>query len=268
MNGIIDIGPLNLAFGYVLLIIPLAAIIWLKIPLLTETIIAIIRMTVQLLFVGFYLQVIFDLNNPWLNGAWVLIMIIVADISIIRGAGVRISHFMLPVFVSLLAGTALPLFFFVGPIMLVPNLMDAQYIIPIGGMILGNCLRADIIGLSSFYDSIRGREKVYLASLAQGARFTEAIHPFTRDAVRAALSPTVATMATIGLVALPGMMTGVILGGADPITAIKYQIAIMIAIFTGTAITVYLAIGLTARIGFDSYGMLDKKIFREGEKRR
>ena len=59
------------------------------------------------------------------------------------------------------------------------------------------------------------------------------------------------------------MMTGVILGGADPMTAIKYQIAIMIAIFTGTSITVYLAIGLTARIGFNSYGMLDRGIFRK-----
>jgi len=268
MNGIIDIGVLNLAFGYALLIIPLAVIIRLKIPMVTDTIVSIIRMTIQLLFVGFYLQVIFDLNNPWLNGAWVLVMIVVADMSITRGAGVRLSRFALPLFVSLLVGTALPLLFFVGPIMLVPNLMEAQYVIPIGGMILGNCLRADIIGLSTFYNTMRGKEKVYLATLAQGARFPEAIRPFSRDAVQAALSPTVATMATIGLVSLPGMMTGVILGGADPITAIKYQIAIMIAIFTGTAITVYMAIGLTARIGFDAYGMLNRKIFRESEKRR
>ena len=154
MNGIIDIGAVNLAFGYVLLIIPLAVIIWLKIPIVTETVVSIVRMTIQLLFVGFYLQVIFDLNNPWLNAARVLIMIIVADVSIARGAGVRISHFAVPLFVSLLAGMILPLLFFVGPIMLVPNLMDAQYIIPIGGMILGNCLRADIIGLSTFYLSL------------------------------------------------------------------------------------------------------------------
>jgi putative ABC transport system permease protein len=268
MNGIIDIGVLNLAFGYALLIIPLAVIIRLKIPMVTDTVVSIVRMTIQLLFVGFYLQVIFDLNNPWLNAAWVLIMIVVADISIARGAGVRLSRFALPLFISLVVGTILPLLFFMGPIMLSPNLMEAQYVIPIGGMILGNCLRADIIGLSTFYNAIQGKEKVYTAALAQGARFPEAIRPFSRDAVRAALAPTVATMATIGLVSLPGMMTGVILGGADPMTAIKYQIAIMIAIFTGTSITVYLAIGLTARIGFDAYGMLKREIFREREKRR
>ena len=68
-------------------------------------------------------------------------------------------------------------------------------------------------------------------------------------------------MATIGLVSLPGMMTGVILGGANPMTAIKYQIAIMIAIFSGTAITVWLAISLSIKATFTHYGMLDKGIF-------
>ena len=75
--------------------------------------------------------------------------------------------------------------------------------------------------------------------------------------------PTVATMATIGLVSLPGMMTGVILGGANPMSAIKYQILIMLAIFGGTAVTVVLAIRLTMRVGFSTYGLLDRGIFRQ-----
>lgn len=76
--------------------------------------------------------------------------------------------------------------------------------------------------------------------------------------------PTVASMSTIGLVALPGMMTGVILAGADPLTAIKYQIAIMIAIFSGTAVTVFLAIWLTAKASFNGYGILDPTVFQSG----
>ncbi|MEX2605783.1 MAG: ABC transporter permease, partial [Kiritimatiellia bacterium] len=70
------------------------------------------------------------------------------------------------------------------------------------------------------------------------------------------LAPTVAGMATIGLVSLPGMMTGVILAGADPATAIRYQIAIMIAIFSGTALTVYLAIVWTQPKRFNRFGTL------------
>jgi putative ABC transport system permease protein len=257
-----DIRYFDLALGYTLLIIPFAIILWYRIPIFSETLVAIARMTVQLLFVGLYLQIVFQLNNAWLNGAWVLVMIIVADVSIVRGTDLRASVFLRPMFFALLMGTAMPLFFFMGVILRRPELLEAQYVIPIGGMILGNCLRADIIGLKTFYGAIHKSEKAYLQTLANGARLSEAIRPFIRDACQAALVPTVATMATIGLVSLPGMMTGVILGGADPTTAIKYQMAIMIAIFSGTTITVILGIWLTLKSSFTAYGILNHQIFK------
>jgi len=153
---------------------------------------------------------------------------------------------------------------FTGLILRCENLLDAQYAIPIGGMILGNCLRADIVGVRTFYNSIRTNEKSFHNSLAQGALLHEAVRPFITEACQSALAPTVATMATIGLVSLPGMMTGVILAGADPLMAIKYQIAIMIAIFSGTAITVTLGIRLTMRSAFNHYGVLKGSVFRDG----
>lgn len=262
MNEIADIGFGSLAAGYLLLLLPLAILLYLRVPILKETGIAIARMTVQLLFVGFYLQVVFRLNSPWLNLGWVLVMVCVADGSILRGCRLRMRRFVLPLFIALLAGTAIPVLAFVGPILQRPTWLDAQYVIPLAGMVLGNCLRADIIGLKYFYEGVVDHEKAYHQSLAQGARLQEAVQPFFRDALQAALLPTVATMATIGLVALPGMMTGVILGGANPLTAIKYQIAIMIAIFSGTSVTVFLAIWLTIRNSFTAYGILDRSVFK------
>jgi putative ABC transport system permease protein len=258
----LEIGFGNLAIGYTMLIIPLAVILWYRVPILGQTLVSIVRMTVQLLFVGLYLQVVFDINNPLLTAAWVVVMIAVADVSITRSTDLKLRKFAGPLFFALLAGTAVPLLFFVELILRSPNWLGAQYVIPIGGMILGNCLRADIIGIRTFYESIQKQEKVYLQMLAQGAKLSEAVRPFLRDAVQAALVPTVATMATIGLVSLPGMMTGVILGGSNPMTAIKYQIAIMIAIFSGTALTVILAIWMTIRSCFTAYGLLDRKVFK------
>ncbi len=263
MNELVDIGFWPLAVAYLLLILPLAILLLQHVPILKETGIAVVRMTVQLLFVGFYLQILFRLNNPWLNLGWMAVMISVADGSILRSCRLNIRRFAGPVFLALFAGTAIPVLVFVGPILRRPGWLDAQYVIPLAGMVLGNCLRADIIGLGSFYQAIAKGEKAYHQSLAQGARLHEAVHPYFRDALQAALLPTVASMATIGLVALPGMMTGVILAGADPLTAIKYQIAIMIAILSGTAVTVFLAIWLTAKTSFNAYGLLDKGIFRK-----
>ena len=257
-----EIHPLGLLAGYGLLIIPFAILLWAKVGVAGKVAVSVVRMTVQLLFVGLYLQVVFKLNNPWLNGLWVLVMITVADISIVRGAGLSLRRLAVPLFVALLAGTAVPLLYFVGVILFRTNLLEARFVIPIGGMILGNCLRADIIGMRKYYHSIRLGNKAFLQQLAEGATLAEATHPYLRDALHEALAPTIATMGTVGLVSLPGMMTGVILGGSDPSLAVMYQIAIMIAIFTGTSITILLAIVLSRKTAFNSYGLLNYQIFR------
>ncbi len=251
----------GLGFGYAMLLIPLAIILWYRLAMFGSVISSIIRMTVQLLLVGVYLQFVFKVNNPLLNTAWLIVMVVVADVSIIRGTDLKMRPLLLPLFAALAIGTAVPLAIFAGLILREPAFFDARFVIPVGGMILGNCLRADIIGIRTFYQSLRTSEKAYLLSLGQGASLVEATQPYIASALTAALSPTVATMATIGIVSLPGMMTGVILGGNDPVTAIKYQIAIMISIFTGTAITVVLAILLTRKTAFTPYGTVDKTIF-------
>ncbi|NLG35368.1 MAG: ABC transporter permease [Lentisphaerae bacterium] len=260
--GALDIGPAGLAASYLLLIFPLGVMLWLRLPLVGQTLIAVIRMTLQLLFVGFYLQFLFQYNDWRLTALWLLVMIGVADFSILRSSRLCVRCFAAPLFLSLAAGTALPLVFFVVLLLRLPDWMAPQYTIPIAGMILGNCLRADIIGIRTFYDSIRKSRRDYLRRLACGAGRAEAVRPYFRDAVSAALAPTVASMATIGLVSLPGMMTGVILGGSSPLVAIQYQIAILLAIFCGTAVTVTAAILLTLRSAFTPAGTLDPSIFR------
>ena len=256
-----NISMLRLSAGYLLFLIPLSIMLWYGVGLVGKTIIAILRMTVQLLFVGLYLQVVFEADNAWFTVVWLFVMMFVADISILRHCDLQVGRFWLGLFGAMVVGTLVPLLYFVEVILTEPGLLEAQYVIPIGGMILGNCLRANVIGVSGFYHSIRKNERPFLLSLAYGASLREAIRPYFRDAFRAALLPTVTSMSTIGLVSLPGMMTGVILGGADPMTAIRYQIAIIIAIFTGTSITVFLGVFFTAGNSFSSYGVLDKKIF-------
>ncbi len=257
-----DIGLSDLLTGYLLLLIPLFIILWLRIPIGSTMIWAIVRMTAQLLLVGLYLRFVFDLDHPFINLAWLFIMVVVADASVLSGSGLKFRRAGGPVFVAIAVGTLLPVLIFTGGILRLDHLLEAQYLIPITGMVLGNCLRADIVGLRAFYGAMRKNRNACQLCLAQGATLSEMVRPWFRDAMDAALAPTIATMATVGVVSLPGMMTGVILAGADPFTAVKYQIAIMIAIFSGTALTVLLAILLSLRTSFDGYGNLDERIFR------
>jgi putative ABC transport system permease protein len=262
MRQVIDISWQLLALGYLLMLVPLCVIFLYRLRIMSSLLISMLRMTIQLLFVGFYLHFVFDLDYWWLNVAWMLVMVLVADLSIVNRCRLRLVPFMPRLFIALFAGISVPLLFFLGWIIDVSNPLSAAYFIPLAGMIMGNCLRANVIGINHFYTAVREKQKTFRHELARGASLSEALSPHLRTAVEAALSPSIATMATIGIVALPGMMTGIILGGNDPMTAIKYQIAIMIAIFTGTAITVVLGILMTRGKAFSGWGILKRELFK------
>lgn len=135
------------------------------------------------------------------------------------------------------------------------NLFDARYFVPVSGMILGNMLSANVIALNTYYGTINRERTNYLYSLANGATGAEARAPFMRDALIKSFNPTIASMAVMGLIALPGTMTGQILGGANPDVAIKYQIMLMISIFASSLISVLLSLFFAKRKMFDKYEM-------------
>jgi len=140
-------------------------------------------------------------------------------------------------------------------------IFDARYMIAIGGMVLGNSLRSNVVGLGDFYQSLNKEEQFYFYRLSLGASRFEAMLPFAKRSFTSALNPTIATMATMGIVSLPGMMTGQILGGSVPLVAIKYQIAIMVAILASTVLSIALSILFTVNYSFNKAGVLNKSIF-------
>lgn len=222
--------------------------------------ISVIRMSAQLALVGFYLKLLFDLNNPWLNGLWILMMLMVADFSILRRAGLKVRYFALSTFTaiafSILFSTAFLVFLVIQP----DIYYDARYIVPLAGMILGNCLQGNVIALERFYSVLRKNENEYATFLMLGATRQEAVLSYFRDAIKAAISPTIAGMATMGLVSLPGMMTGQILGGSEPWVAVKYQIAIMICIFTSTTLATVINLKLSLNSAFNAFDVLRDEV--------
>lgn len=223
---------------------------------------AVIRMVIQLGFVGIYLKYLFLYNSAVINSLYVLLMICVACYSILKASQLRIKVLIFSVFFSVLIPFSLILSFFNLVVVRIDNLFDAKYFIPIGGMLLGNCLQSIIIGLSRFYTGIRKEEKIYLYAISLYGSRLLALKPYFKESILAAVSPIIASMATIGLVSLPGMMTGQILGGSMPMVAIKYQIAIMLSIFYIQFFCVLLSILFSIRSGFDEYDILKKDIFK------
>jgi len=222
---------------------------------------SIARMCVQLSFVGLYLEFLFKFNSPIFNTIYLLIMISIACQSIVRSSNLKTKKFFIPLFFSLLIPFVIILFFFNAAVARIDNLFEAKYMIPIGGMLLGNSLRSIIIGLNNFYSGIKKDEKTYLYSLSLFNNRTQALRPYFKESFLAAITPTIASMATIGLVSLPGMMTGQILGGSIPIVAIKYQIAIMLSIFYTEYFSTILSVLFSLKVGFSELDMLNHDIF-------
>ncbi len=258
---VMDISWWALAGMFGLLAVPIIILCWTGVPLLRQMLTATVRMTVQLVLVALYLEFIFRLNNIWVNSGWILMMIVIANLNITHSAGLRMRRMFPFLLAGLAAGTLPVVGFFVCVTVQPEPFYDARYLIPISGMVLGNCLRANVIALERFYSAIRTNTKEYITYLSMGATLQEACRPYLRQALQASLAPTISTMATMGLVSLPGMMTGQILGGSSPMIAIKYQIAIMLAIFCATVITVFANIRFSQRAAFTPYGLLDPDIF-------
>ena len=261
MNGAPDLSYVSMIFIGLLMLIPLAVVSFLKLGIAKNLLISVVRMAVQLVLIGFFLEYLFRFNNWAVNILWFMVMILAAGLSIMKNSKLKVSYFILPVFVSMLISNFMVILYFNKFIVQLDFVFEAKYIIAIGGMVLGNSLRANVVGLGDFYQSLRKDENLYFYKLSLGATKFEALLPFAKRSFIAALNPTIATMATMGIVSLPGMMTGQILGGSVPLVAIKYQIAIMVAILASTVLSILLSLLFTLRSSVDKSGVLRKEYF-------
>lgn len=259
MNGAPDLSWREMLAAVALAAAPLAASLLLRLS--GDIAVAGVRMVVQLGLAGIFLEVLFRWNNPFLNVLWLVVMIAVAAGSVCRNSGLRWRMMLAPVFgATAIAAIGVVAYFnaFVVP---VADLFEARYLVTIGGMLLGNTMSGGIVALTHFFEGARAHAGGYRYHLACGATRDEALRPLTREALRRALRPMIASMMTIGIVSLPGMMTGQILGGSPPIVAIKYQIAIMFAILAALTLGVVLALRFASAAAFDRWGMIRPGVF-------
>lgn len=265
--GALDISITSLSLTFILLLIPIIFSWIFGFNLIKSLFISTIRMSVQLVLIGIFLKYLFLWDNAFINIMWLAVMITVAVFSVIKSSSMRISKFIIPTIISFSIATFSVIFYLNIVVIPIKNIFTARYLIVVGGMLLGNSLRGNIVGISTFYKNIKKDTKNYLYHLSLGASHYEALLPYFRESVQLALKPSLASMAIMGIVTLPGMMTGVILGGTSPEVAIKYQIMIMIAILVSTTTSVVLTLLMTFGICFDKSGILMQDIFVDSDKK-
>ena len=141
---------------------------------------------------------------------------------------------------SMLIGTISSLVYFDFMVLHFTPWFNPRYFIPIGGMIIGNSMTGISLGLHSLLDGMKSKKPLIESALMLGATPRMATRDIVNQTFDASILPTINSMVGMGIIFLPGMMTGVILSGADPMVAIKYQIAIMFGITGSVSLSVIL----------------------------
>lgn len=211
------------------------------------------RMTVQLTVMGFVLMFVFRHPSWWLTLLMLAVMLSFAIYNAAKRIKLPISRELRRLMaVSMSVGYLVTITIFILVILRVKPWFHPQYCIPISGMIIGNAMTGIALGANKLCSGMREKRVMIENSLMLGATPEAATREIVNDAFDSAILPTMNNMLTMGIVSLPGMMTGQILSGTFPLTAIKYQIGIMLAVLGCTALTVILFVTLGYKTFFTS----------------
>lgn len=248
---------LSISWGQLVMAVCLVSVsgalsLYYKLKLEKDLAVGVLRAFVQLLVMGYLLKLIFGLNNALLVvGLYVFMTLFAVHIIHGRVREKSVSYLIptgMAAIISYTLVTVVVTRFVIGA----EPWWQPQYFIPIGGMIAGNSMNSLALSLERFFSEVKNRRNEVEMMLCHGADYKEATADIFRNSLRAGMIPAINSLMGVGLVFLPGMMTGQILAGADPQEAVRYQIVVMFMLVASTALSTILVLLLVRRRCFSS----------------
>lgn len=259
--GVVDIGYVELFAASALMLVA-GLVSWrLELGQTKRIAVSAVRCFAQLLACGFLLMLLFEHQTWWLVAIVLAVMVLAATQIAISRVKSQIKGLWVPVFLSLFTSSvAVGLVVAEGVIHADPW-YSARQLVPIAGMIIGNAMSATAVAIDRLFADLDSRADEMFSLVALGATAKEAALPSLKAAIGAGMTPVLATMSAAGIVTIPGMMSGQLLAGADPVAAAKYQIVVMLMLSAANTVAIVMACYLTYRKQFsDEEYYLDKGI--------
>jgi putative ABC transport system permease protein len=243
MSQPIDISLAEVAASLVLVAIAIIASRWRQAGLEEDIAVAVARSFVQLTAIGLVINFIFEEDSPLLVIALLAVMVFFGALTARRRAALVPGAFV-PLLVSLAVAAAATLGLVLGL-----GIIDDQprYVVPVGGMVIGNSMTAAAVALNRLGEDVRERAREIEAALALGATSTQAVAPLVRRGLRSGMITLVDSTKTTGLIFFPGTMVGMLLAGADPVDAVRLQLILLYALLGSTAIATLMSTTLARR---------------------
>jgi putative ABC transport system permease protein len=242
---------IHLSFGQVaasLALVALAAGIsfWRRTDLERDIVVATVRSFIQLTAIGYAIKLIFEADTIWLVLGLLTVMVVFGAFTArSRAKKVPAAFWPLLIGLTIAAATTLGLVVALGIFDPTP-----RYLVPVGGMVIGNAMTASAVALNRLGDELSESRAGIEATLALGATAREAAEPFVRRALRSGTITLVDSTKTTGLIFFPGTMVGMLLAGAEPTDAVRLQLILLYALLGSVAISALVATGLAYRSFF------------------
>lgn len=247
MDSNLTASPFSVFLSFSLVLIALFISYREKLGLGKDIIIAVVRMIIQLILVAFLLEYIFDVDNVILTTAMIVVIVTNAAVNA-AGRGHGLKRPFISSFIALAVTTTVALGIFVlsGSLQYVPS-----QVIPVSGMIIGSAMSSVGLAYSNLFQLFKDHEQSVQERLALGATPYEASKVVLKLTIKNGLQPQIDSVRTTGIVTLPGMMSGLILAGVDPMHAITYQIMIMFMMIGATTFSTFIATYLSYKSFFN-----------------
>ena len=256
-SGVMELSNFQLLLTYSFVVIAMVLTSINGINRNKEFIIAAFRMTIQLFIAGYILVYIFGSDSFIFSALMILFMESSAVFNIINPKKKILSkEIKFSILISQFVGSLLTIIFFLVVVVRPNPIYNPQYLIPLGGMLISNSMTAVNLALNHMINSVKNDRNKIEGALMLGATPRMAMDNLIQEAFDTAIMPSLNGMRNLGIISLPGMMTGQILSGTNPLIAIRYQIAITSAILGSAALCVFIFLGLGYKNFFNKEAQL------------
>lgn len=256
MQDLIKLDLVDLTFAVALMASAIGLSAWEKLGLELNLAIATGRTILQLLVLGYVFDFIFAINNAWAVLGILAILLTIGAIVARNRISQKIPLVLPIVWGAILVSTALTLFYTYLLILQPDRWFEARYLIPLAGIIIGNAMNAAAIAGERLVSTMNNSSGEIETHLSLGATPQQAVTQYRREAIRAAILPTLNQMMLIGMATLPSITAGQLLGGVNPLDAVSYEILILFMVAVANLLTTILVTRGLCRQFFNSAAQL------------
>jgi putative ABC transport system permease protein len=239
----IDVSIGEVAASLALIAVAIGVSRWRRAELEQDIAVAVVRSALQLFAIGYVIQAIFDEDSLWLVAALIVVMVVFGAYTA-RARAKKVPDAFVPLLIALALAAATTLGLVLALDIFEPT---PRYLVPVGGMVIGNAMTAAAVALNRLGDEVTDSGREIEATLALGASSAEAAAPIVRRSVRSGMITLVDSTKTTGLIFFPGTMVGMLLAGADPTDAVRLQLILLWVLLGSVAISSLVATGLAYR---------------------